>query len=427
MKFSEFLKKKGLAVADLTAKSAAELATLQTEFLDEITKAFEEASQNGASKEELKALSEAVKGLKLPDEKEYSILKGEHLDLMKKMAAIEEKGKAGAEKDSSIRGQIKSFIEANKDKFEAFKKGEQKSFSFEIDTKVAATMLVGTNTGTSAYLPGREVVAGFTEIARNRPFIEQYANTSGTSSPNIVWVNLTNKEGNAAFIAEGTLKPLIDWEFLTETSVAKKVAARTKVSTEMLDDIEFMAAAIENELRYEVDMAVDAALLTGTGLTVFPKGITAYAGGYVLTTIKTTTPNNFDAIRAAIAQIISLNFAPTHVFINPIDAANMDLIKDSTGRPISMEYRNNNTIYRITPIEANQIPVGSFLVADMSKFVVRNYKPFQVAYGWENDDFSKNLVSVIGERRLHTYASSNNTGAFVYATFAAVKTALTAI
>jgi hypothetical protein len=62
----------------------------------------------------------------------------------------------------------------------------------------------------------------------------------------------------------------------------------------------------------------------------------------------------------------------------------------------------------------------------MSRFKVRNYQPFSIAYGWVNDDFEKNLVTVIGERRLHAFVAANDIGAFVYDTFANIKTAITA-
>jgi hypothetical protein len=43
-------------------------------------------------------------------------------------------------------------------------------------------------------------------------------------------------------------------------------------------------------------------------------------------------------------------------------------------------------------VQHNQMPVGQVLVADMTKAIVRNYKPFTIEYGWENDDFTKNFV-----------------------------------
>lgn len=339
----------------------------------------------------------------------------------------------------TIASQIRSFMDKNKDKWAQFKSGEIRSFgtdkegnsAIELNERAAITMTIGASTGGSVFVPTPEVMPGLVDLARNKPFLENYSNTSNTGSARIVWTEKYNPQGNADFIGEGEVKPLISFEIRNLETYAKKVADKIKVSTEMLEDIDFIAAEIENELRYKVDIAVDDALLNGAGdgsvSATDIKGLDASIGVYVLTTITTDTPNDFDAIRAAIAQIVSLNFNPNALFINPIDGANMDLVKDSQGRPLAMEYKDpNGRIFRVMPIETNQIPVGYFLLGDMTRFKVRNYKPFSVSYGWVNDDFEKNLVTVIGERRLHAFVAVNDTGAFIYDTFANVKTAITA-
>jgi hypothetical protein len=384
----------------------------------------------------------AKMGHTLTEEEKKSL--NDTIESVKKQAAeiqkFKDMGVTDPQKAITIREQIKSFLKDNKEKFDAFKRGDLKSFGTDkdgnagiiLEEKAAITMTVGASTGSSDFLPGVEVVPGLVDLARNRPFIEQYANSSSTNSARIVWAEKYNPQGNAAFIAEGAVKPLISFEIRTIESYAKKVADKIKVSTEMLDDVDFMAAEIEKELKYQVDIKVDAELLTGAGdgtsSATTLKGLDAHVGGYTLTTIATTDPNNYDAIRAARAQVVSMNFDANIVFINPIDGANMDLVKDANGRPLAMEYKDaNGKVYRLTVVETNQIPVGSMLLGDITRFKIRNYKPFAVYYGWVNDDFEKNLVTIIGERRLHAYVASNDVGAFVYDTFANIKTAITAV
>lgn len=357
------------------------------------------------------------------------------------LRAFKEAAKSNLPDRKTIASQIRAALEkddATKKAFQDFR--ERRSMSFgtkdgmadiRIERRAAGTMTVGNSTGGSSFVPAVEIEPGLIDLARNQPFLENYANTTTTSKPRIVFTQKTNPQGNAAFIGEGAVKPLISFEIGTSESYAKKVADKIKVSTEMLDDVDFIAGEIETELQYQVDIAVDTALLSGAGdgsqgATAL-KGLTAFVGAYALTTVSTTTPNDFDAIRAAIAQVISLNFSPNIVFYNTIDGANMDLVKDTQGRPLAMEYRDpNGKIYRLVAVETNQIPVGSFLVGDMTRFKVRNYQPFSISYGWVNDDFEKNLVTIIGERRLHAYVAGNDTAAFVYDTFANVKTAITA-
>lgn len=356
------------------------------------------------------------------------------------LKALKEAQKAALPDRKTIASQIRAAIEKDKDAFERFKRGESKSFGTDAKgnsgislegTRAAITMGVAASTNGSAFVPMPEVQPGLVDLHRNQPFLESYSNTSNTASPRIVWAEKHNPQGNAGWLAEGGLKPLVSFEIQTNESYAKKIADKIKVSTEMVDDIDFIAQEIETELRYQVDIAVDTALLSGNGdgsngATTL-KGLTQYVGGYVLTSISTTTPNDFDAIRSAIAQVITLNMVPNIVFVNTIDGANMDLVKDTQGRPLALEYRTpDGKLYRLTVVETNQMPIGSFLVGDMTKFKVRNYQPFSVSYGWVNDDFEKNFFTVLGERRLHAYVASNDTGGFVYDTFSNVKTAITA-
>ena len=78
----------------------------------------------------------------------------------------------------------------------------------------------------------------------------------------------------------------------------------------------------------------------------------------------------------------------------------------------------------LTIIETTRIEKGKFLLMDSSKWMVRPYEALRLEYGWENDDFRKNLVTVIAEMRLHSYHSEVDNGSIVYADFATVMASL---
>lgn len=326
----------------------------------------------------------------------------------------------------SIAQELREHKEKNKDLWEKMK--SPGAPSFEIEFKAAATMLESTHTGTGTYFPAVSIEPGFVDMARQRPSLLQYVNYTGTGTRVIVWVEKYNPDGNAGWIAEGVVKPLIDFEWKTNSSTAKKVADKIKVSTEMLDDIDFLAGEISNELKYRVDMAVDAAILAGAGGDSI-YGITHWASAYALTTVKTSKPNNYDAILAGATQIKNLFFNPTYAFINPIDATNMEMTKIDDGMYVIPPFAtaNGKRISGLTVIESPAIPVGYLLVGDMSRCKVRELKTFAVTVGWVNDDFELNLVTMIGERRLHLFIADNDSAAFVYDTFDAIKTAITQV
>lgn len=437
---------------ELDKKSMDEIVSkIGAEATPIIKEQVELAAKGLATKEQITALEQKFTDLNL-DAKSIMIGEKSIFDMLKeqgdKITEMETKGAASKQSEPQTTAMsLKSFIADNQDAWERFKNRESMSFgvksvtangkkenlpAIELSTKAAGTMLVSTNTNSSAFVPRPVYEGGLIDLVRNVPFIEQFSNTANVASPRIIYTEKVNEDGDANFIGEGVVKPLVDFEIQTTVAYAKKVADKIKVSTEMLDDIDFMAAEIDNELKYQVDIHVDSELLAGTGdgteSNADLKGLTSFAGGFTLTSISTDNPNRFDAIRAAAAQITSLNFMANYVFINPIDAANMDLEKATDGHYIMPPFKSATgmEIKGIRAIETNQIPVGYFLLGDMTRFKVRNYMPFSISMGWVNDDFEKNLVTIIGERRLTSYVSANHVGAFVYDAFADVQTAITA-
>jgi len=333
-------------------------------------------------------------------------------------------------KDMSTGGQIKAWQEANKESLDKIKAGHKGVTLEPLQLKVAGTMMLSTTAlSPVAYYAAQG--AEVNDLIRKQPTFWDTIAKGRTNLPAFPWINKTNKQGNAAFIGEGVLKPLASFDLVTETSVPKKVAERMKMSTEILYDIPSFETLVRQELEYEVKTAANAAVLTGVSSSTNPAGILTLAPLYTLTGVTTKNPTNADAIRAAIAQLNSLgNTGPYTIFLNPVDAANMEMEKAVTAgvyQDPGFATDGYKTIAGARVIEDNGIPVGKFLVGDMSKYKIMMYQDFHVEFGWENDDFSKNLVTAIGEMRFHQFMSANNVTAFVADTFANVKTAITAV
>lgn len=356
---------------------------------------FEKAGFTG---EKLKKLEDAMKA------------QGEALAAMK--------GTARGANDYDAR--LDAFIK-NQDNIAAVK--SKQVVSTELSTKAAALMTTS-NASQAIGLWNTEVDRTIHSAPTEPNVIFERLFKGYASSPNIAWVNRVNQEGGAAFIAEGTLKPLMDWEYTTETSRAKKIAVSCKVSTEMLSDAPFMRSEIDRLLREDLLREVNEKLLTGKGTGEEIKGIAVDAAGYTATELndKVENPNLADAIRAAVLQLRLLGFQPDAVFINPADRALIDLTKDSSGHYISQELMS--LIRYITIVDAMNIPAGKFLLMDTRKRMVRIYENLRLEYGLENDDFRKNLVTVIAEMRLHSYQDSLDAGSVVYDSFATVQAAI---
>ena len=389
----------------------------QLEFLEKVKSATK--AEVDLKVKELTDKFAALEGKEKESAEIITALKNNLATIEAQYKAFKEQGGNNTPVHNTIKEQIKKAYKANEQALKDFKSKATKSFEFELDLKAATTMLESTNLNSSSYIPKPDIRPGFIDLVRNIPLIEQYANGGATSSELMVWVNKYNAQGTSAMTAEGNALPLISNQVLTENTTAVLEGAYITISIQMLDDIDFMASMIEGELRYKVDIQVDNDLISGSGAGGNLKGITTYATQYTSSAITTTNANDQDCIRAVIGQMRSLNFYPNLVFINPLDGANMDLVKD-----LYLYKDGNDTMFRLKVIESPQITQGYFLVADMSKFFVFNYLPFTVQYGWINDNLIRNLITVTGIRRLHSYVSINHYNGIQYNSFATVKLAL---
>lgn len=381
-----------------------------------------------------------------PEEKtEWDTLKAEVDAMRDEISALEEQEAIDArsakpvskvnvvvteeEKPASLRTQIKKWMEDNKSLIDQVRGGLQTPLP---ELRVAVTMTVaGVNAGSSVFLPNAGGIQGsVNDLNRVKPTFWNRLRKGRTSLNPYTWVNKTNKQGNAQFIGEGVLKPLASFELAVEQSNAKKVAERFRVSTELLNDIDGMQSLIENEARFEVETAANTASLTGTASSTSPAGVTTLASAFTLTTIEAgASPTMVDAIRSAQAQLTSLGFDRDIVaFVNPIDGANMDMAKSTEdGHYLLPPFVSaDGTIVKGVPvIEDRNIAVGNLLIGDMSKYQILMVQDFFVKWGYDSDDFSKNLITMIAEMRFHQFFGANDAGAFIYDSFADIQAAIT--
>lgn len=324
---------------------------------------------------------------------------------------------------TTIKTTLKAWASENATAIKNIKAG-QKSDLTPLVIKAAhnSPMLPSNTYGGSAYLPMPEFAAGAVEIARVQPTFWDYIKKGATSAAAYSWVNKKNPLGAAGFIGPGVAKPGVSFEIGVEVSNAKKIAVSEKASTELLEDIEGMASWIQMEIAYQLKAKLNTTLMSGTASSTVPAGIQSLSVGFTLTGIETTNPNNYDAIIAAVAQLRSGNLqGVVTAFINPIDYANMVLAKAiSQGQYLTLKETG------AVIVEDNNIEVGYVQVALLDYYKVLIYKDYSVAFGWENDDFTKNLITTIGEMRIHQFFSENHTGAFIYDTLANIKAAITA-
>lgn len=427
--------------AQLEAMSAAERDTYAADKREHeaglLTKAIAKANETlkteltEAQKKEINLQVEAMKtGLGITKE-QFEEFKEDLRIIKENPNAI---GKNGFDIMAAIEEGLKTLLPTIKQKSnESGKNG----FEIELTVKSPINMATGAVTASSP-VPVSFVaqdINAYAEDIRAQEYILQFLSSGSTGKATIQYVDKSPTEGTMAITAEGALKPLISISYVIRYSQARKMAGRTKISEEALDDLPFIMSAIRNELAYQHAIGIQ-----GDIFTIVSAFAPAFVAGDLAAT--TTNPSNYDAIRAAIyaVKIASKGrFVPNAVLVASSDVYSMGATKDTTNQYVFPPFvmPDGSTISGVRIVEVADgvsVPAGTFIVGDWKKLHFENYKTFTVRIGQGIQgsataaniisDFESNMYTLIGESRYHLWIYENEKTAFIKTTFAAVKTAI---
>jgi HK97 family phage major capsid protein len=357
--------------------------------------ALEKMVSEKATIESLKAMQDDIDKFKSMEE--MVVKQGEALELMRKN---------NEQSRTSIPDQLSQSLSKKSEEIKGLKGKKGSSVEFTLDTKAAA---MTTANITDRQMLGSTLIAGATDIARRRPFMMDLVSVRGNSSGKINWIDKRNPDGTTGGTAEGVLKNQIDFDLVEVSTTLKKRTNFIKVSEEMLEDIDFIQSEIQNELLVLLALDLDAQILNGNGIGTNLNGI------------------NNDVVKVAATQVISANFMPNYLLINPIDKASMELSKTIDGEYTTPSFvtADGSQIAGLRVIENNGIAAGEYLVMDSTKCATYLKNGIRIEMGRDSDDFSKNMWTIIAEVRAENVISENNYEAFVKGDFATDKAAIT--
>lgn len=310
-------------------------------------------------------------------------------------------------------------------------KTQRATFDVEVN-KAAGTMTTSnvTPVGTGGTpFSNNDVEGGITRTVRRKPWILGLGNVSRTNKKFVSYAEQKNPDGAAAQTAEGAAKSQMDFDWVEVSKEVVKTTGYIKVSKEALDDLDGLRSEIDTELAEVVLLKVDDGLLNGNGTAPNLNGIlnqdTAYSAGSFALLIP--TPNKFDVLRTAIAQVVAAQFMPTHILMHPDDIASMDLTKGTDGHYVMPPFKSAGglEISGVKIVGNTGQTVDKFTVGDFSKLNIRIREDFGIDVGYDGNDFTNNLVTILGEMRLVAYIKSNHATAFVSGDFSDAITALT--
>lgn len=266
------------------------------------------------------------------------------------------------------------------------------------------------------------------------PFIEQFATVTRTSKAVFTYADFKPKEGDVAFVAQGDSKAQLDLAVVVKHETPKKAAGYEILTTEAVQDIPRMESEARTLLLKKYLLKRQWGILFGDGNNDDPVGVTEIAQGYnpAIAGVQNAAANNLrDAIVGAAVQIYNtVNYAdesqymPNVAFVNPTDLANLKLMRNSTNGlymfPDIPLTQNDANIGGFPIIAKSEIPVGKLLIGDFSYLRIVNYIDYAVSIGWINDQFIKNLFTMVGEGRFYSFVKDLDKKAFVYDDISAI-------
>lgn len=395
---------------EIDSKSMKESINNATKSIEELKKEIKGFADSESINERLKSFEETIVRIKAATEK----TKGGDIRLKSLGEQIADACKGFV---TEINGVKTIDVEALK------KKG---GIKFDVVVKASAPVMT---TGGSPVAGGITIDDQISVDPRKRASIRDVANVASISTPSVVYAELKDVTGDAAWVPEGGLKPSMTASVETVTVSAGKVALTAKVTTEVLQDIPQLEREIEAEIINKIGLKEEDGIFNGTGSGGQIKGVGDSIPAFSLTGIEVSkSPNMYDAIVAAYTQIVSVSnmaYSPNAIRMNPVDYANMQLTKNDNGDYIRPFKIGDELITGLRVIQNPNAVLGSFQMGDFRYLFIRDYVVLSMSIGWENDDFTKNLVTILGEKRMLAYIKSQYKTAFVADTFANVITAIT--
>jgi HK97 family phage major capsid protein len=396
------------------------MAGLYNEFNANVSKEIEELVSTKADKEAI--------------EKMVNDLRDSQMEQMKNLnEALKEIGlsiKASKESNSVVKeSSIKEALKSNVDSIKGLKDSPSAPW-VSMEVKTVGTMLESANVS-GGNVPVEQRIAGLNTIASRRVRLMDLVSRGRATSNIISWVYQSGKEGSAGGTAEGDTKNQIDFNLVVASQSVVKRTAFIKVSTEMLDDIDFIESEINNELLRELNKDVELTAYSGNGTAPAMNGVrttaTAFSAGDFALAVDNA--NEADVLTVAINQIaIADQPEPTAILCHPTDIAKLLVIKVSATDKRYVDrlqmIAGQLSLDGIPIIKTTLVTAGTYLVGAFNLATLYDLGTLSVQMGIDGNDWTKNLRTIIAEYRGAMVVKNNDRTAFVKGTFSTDKAAL---
>lgn len=397
---AEFGRKDG--GGDPTPNDAKELKALA----DQLAKAMGEVKGFAeTANKEIKNLGDVTNETKQKADEALT----KHTEVCDRIDALEQKlqrrGSEAPERKSL--GQIVTENDEVKAFLEAAQSGKKGSVSVNVKAIISSLTTLADGSAGDMIVPQR--LPDVITPGQRRLTMRDLISVGGTNSNAIQYVKETGFTNAAATVSEtaGSTKPQSDIQFDLVTAPVTTLAHWVLATRQILSDVPMLQSYVDGRLRYGLAYVEDNQILNGAGTGTDLNGIytqaTAFTQAASLGTATFASATQLDVLRLAILQAALSNYFPDGFVLNPVDWALIELLKDSQGRYIIGDPKQQGTpslwgkpVAETAAMTKNKFLAGAFKMG--AELFVREDASVQISTE-DSDNFRKNLVTILAEER----------------------------
>ncbi len=290
------------------------------------------------------------------------------------------------------------------DGFKSWADGRPRQGKSDMAVKATITTATTDAAGSVGAATERTRLPGIQELPRQRRVVRDLITQGRIDNAALEYIRETGFTNNAAPVAEGAKKPGSDVKMDLVSTSARVIAHWMKVSKQALSDVSQLRSHIDNRLLYGLALVEERQILHGDGTGQNLHGIVPQASGYAVPAgLPAAGLSVIDTLRIAALQAVLAEYPATGHVLNPIDWAAIELTKDEIGRHIIGQPQGNApaSLWRLPVVETQAIAQGKFLTGAFQMGAeVFDLWDSRIEVGFENDDFTRNLVTILAEERI---------------------------
>lgn len=274
------------------------------------------------------------------------------------------------------------------------------SFGFEAKATITSATSDAAGSAGAGVAPYRDPT--ITELPRRQPVVRSLLPVIPISGNSVEVVRVKNRTNNAAPVAEGQLKPQSDLQLALDTVPARVIAHHMKASRQVLSDLPQLAGLIDTELLDGLALVEDAQILGGDGTGQNLEGLIPAATLYT-PPIEGIDDTMLDTIGLAMLQSALAKFPASGIVMHPADWTRITLLKDGQGNYIMGKPGTDiaQRLWGLPVVTTEGIDTDHFLLGDFRRAATLYDRwTARVEIGTVDDDFTRNLVTVLAEERL---------------------------